>query len=160
MQRGKILIVFILLFSYTFGFAHNIIPHCDTDHSESSCFSNAHELTHEHEGHHQHNDNELASNDHNHIPHSNHFDDNLLEYVKCLFESPAHGNDLCSMDNIAHTQNDNEVKIDDLKFLAVFCSLFELKLIEKNDIQNHFEHLNIDSSYKLERNPLRGPPLA
>ena len=160
MQRGRILIVFILLFSYSFGFAHNIIPHCDTDHAESNCFKYAHELTENHDGHHQHTKGEEQLLEHSHIAHSNHFDDNLIEYVKCLFESPSHGHDFCSMDNQEHTVGEKESKQIDIKFIAVVCTLFNIQLTQNLSSEIQSEIPQFLRQNDLENEPLRGPPMA
>lgn len=80
MQFRKVLISCTLLLAYSFGFAHDLLPHCHHDGANAS--------THvvEHDGHHHH--------DHEgHEHHDKHADESLMDLLICLLSATEHSDD-------------------------------------------------------------------
>ncbi len=88
MKITKIILSLFLLFTYSLGIAHNIIPHQHDDGSHQHVSENHHNHGHEH-----HSSN-IAHTDHHHISHGDHFDENMYELLLCfLHQSENHEND-------------------------------------------------------------------
>jgi len=56
MQMRNSLISFLLIFSYSFGFAHNFVPHCTDVH-----VAQGHGHSEHHDNHHEHEKGEVRS---------------------------------------------------------------------------------------------------
>jgi len=87
MKITKIIISLFLLLTYSLGIAHNIIPHQHdgADHQHVS-------EGHQEDGHH-HLSND-SNTEHKHIPHGDHFDEDMYELLVCfLHQSESKEND-------------------------------------------------------------------
>lgn len=93
MQLKNSLISFLLIFSYSFGFAHNLVPHCTETHAEREQGVIEH-----HDKHHEHQEGELISENHSHIAHADHYDDGLFDLLVCALENAHHNDDTCDLD--------------------------------------------------------------
>jgi len=93
MQLKNSLISFLLIFSYSFGFAHNLVPHCTEIHTEQEQGGIEH-----HDKHHEHQEGELISENHSHIAHADHYDDGLIDLLVCALENAHHNDDTCDLD--------------------------------------------------------------
>lgn len=93
MQLKKSIISFLLIFSYSFGFAHNLVPHCTEIHTEQE-----QGIIEHHDNHHEHQEGELISENHLHIAHADHYDDGLIDLLVCALENVNHNDATCNLD--------------------------------------------------------------
>ncbi len=93
MQLKKTLISFLLICSYSFGFAHNLVPHCTEIHAEQEQGKIEH-----HDNHHEHQEGELISDNHSHLAHADHYDDGLIDLLVCALENVNHNDGSCNLD--------------------------------------------------------------
>lgn len=120
------LISFLLIFSYSFGFAHNFVPHCTELHAEHGS-----ELSEHHDNHHEHEDGEIIGENHSHIAHADHFDDGLIDLLVCALEDVNHHDGACDLDCYTPiTQfNSSEQEIGKLNLVVDFqFSIVEIDL--------------------------------
>jgi len=144
-------LAYFLILSYTLSFAHSLIPHSegliDGQH--------IHDLSHEHN--HSHSKVHSHSTD-DHVIHADHFDENIYDYLICIFSDLEHGESECSIEHEAPTQ---EVNISFL-FVDVFYAVINYHTIddvleqekkERRVIQKAFYSPPQQNAYSL-----RGPP--
>ena len=151
MQLRKTLISFLLIFSYSIGFAHNAIPHCDEAHES--------DLHHTHEHNHQHHSSDEVSSEHSHIAHNDHYDHGIIDLLICALESSNHDDGDCKTEcyipildyNSIKTVNSSEFSSD----LAINNNFFELSIETANYTTASI--LNSSKEYLLLY-PDRGPP--
>ncbi len=147
----NIILAYFLILSYTLSFAHSLIPHSegliDGQH--------IHDLSHEHN--HSHSKVHSHSTD-DHVIHADHFDENIYDYLICIFSDLEHGESECSIEHEAPTQ---EVNVSFL-FVAVFYAVSNYHTIddvleqekkERRVIQKTFYSPPQQNAYSL-----RGPP--
>ena len=88
MKIKKVIISLCLLFAYTVGVSHNIIPHCHHNEGLVEPVSrNSSNHNHQH-NHHQHTTDNVT--DHEHVAHNGHFDEGLIDFIFCLFTESDH----------------------------------------------------------------------
>ena len=74
MNFHKLIISIILLLTYSFGFAHNLVPHCNDSGEESHNHAPNH-------NHHYHADEEEIDSAHSDIAHDDHFDEGINDFI-------------------------------------------------------------------------------
>lgn len=149
----KTIISIFLLFTYSLGFAHSIIPHC-------SGVSEAGEHTATHE-HHEHGVTENHLDKHNHVTHNEHFDDGFIEFITCLIHEAESHETGCTVE-ASYTVNVNDVSFQDKSKLIASVVLLSLFQTELNNQLVLFSPLNVEEIYSsppIKSTPLRGPPL-
>ena len=151
MHLKRVFISIILIFSYTVGFAHSIIPHCDNLFNGS----HIHNISEEHN--HNHLTNE-SHEDHEHITHGNHFDEGIYDLIICLFSDLDHGASECNMQH--NTPLESSIDYghqENSKIISTFVSTFgTIEEVEKIEISKLSEiSYNIP---ELNAHSLRGPP--
>jgi hypothetical protein len=155
MQMRKALISFLLILSYSFGFAHNLVPHCTEFHIE-----HADEIHEHHDDHHDHEVGEIIDDDHSHVVHNDHYDDNLLDYFLCALEDVNHHDDGCNLECYTQIPEFNgseksaDKSLDHFDFQSCFVSL-ERTSSESNYTDVSVLHLSEESTAQC---PYRGPP--
>lgn len=152
MQIKKIIISLSLLLVYSLGFAHNLIPHC---HGVDEAFVEHSDLGHHHHQHaaeHVH-----AEEDHQHVSHGSHIDENLYDFLVCiLFEMEHQEHDsvfhyLPTAQKLVTKNQTNPVIVP----VATFSAINNLSKPKNNVVivLGYFSPL-------INELPLRGPPLA
>ena len=155
MQLKRVIISFVLIFSYSLGFAQSLIPHQhdigDIAHNHSA------KKTHHHQHKKAHDD---SHESHTHITHNNHFDEGIYDLLICLMSDFQHGaNDCCTqhtnsnVSNVTIVLTHNEVAKVISTFIAVFA-------IPEDKEALHFSELkeNVYTSPEINAQSLRGPP--
>jgi hypothetical protein len=128
MQFKRTVIALSLLFAYSLGFAHELIPHCH--HNEGVAVlgeeSATHSHEHEHEHHHHDQSQESEEHEHDHVQHQDHFDDGLMDFIICVLtaaEHPSSDADHCYQ----MPATTNAIKFtawDKIKLIATFTAVF------------------------------------
>lgn len=145
-------ISFLLLLTYSLGFAHNLVPHCSSilPH-ESHAYSHQH---HSHQSPHE--------EDHMHVVHQNHVDDGLLDYVLCVVNDTGNEEHECVEDHFFTIQN-NAISLKKIIYLPTSIILFainnELKealMATRFMLENNITYV----SPPLKNTSLRGPPIS
>ena len=153
MELKRVVISFFLIFSYTVGFAHSVIPHCDN-------LLNGNHIHNTAEGHnHQHHDHsDFSHKDHEHITHGNHFDKGIYDLLICLFSDLEHGESECNMQHNNPIEPSIEYNQQEyIKFISIFSTISgDIKEIE----QQRLSKLSESAYYspELSAQSLRGPP--
>jgi hypothetical protein len=151
MQLYKIIISLLLLLTYSFGFAHNFIPHNHVDDSEN------HVNFHGENGHHHHNNDSNVN--HEHISHGHHDTEDFYDLLFCYsHDTHNHEND-CEEQHYmpAKTSRISLKKSQTNKVVAVLFSLILKKEINENYvITSDFNSIYL--SLQTESTSLRGPP--
>lgn len=157
MQIKRAIISCFLLFTYSLGFAHNLIPHCQELVSEIGIFSNAKD-GHHHLEHHTHV--EIEDLDEDDILHENHLDDSLYDFIVCLLSEMEHPVNECQVEHsIPSTLNDDLSKqLSKTKIIAVLCSVWGLTNPNESLSEYNSEAAVQYSSPPLCNSPNRGPP--
>ena len=151
MQFYKIIISLLLLLTYSFGFAHNLVPHCSDFSTEN------HNNTH---NHHSHTSGEEQNAEHNHITHNNHFDEGVYDYLVCLVHETETPESECSVEHcFTMNANDNSLKkLDKLQAIILFA-VFQ-PIVQDEAIESYFDNTEISYlSPPIEDSPHRGPPV-
>ncbi|PCJ80382.1 MAG: hypothetical protein COA49_09105 [Bacteroidetes bacterium] len=146
MFKGRIIISFLLMCIYSFGFAHSLIPHCQD--SSTICTSN-HSCTSLHQGDEQH-------------FFEGHCHEGIYDLVVCLLGTYGHHVSECKIQFFAHTQK-TDVKDKKLCKLPVksVITLFKKELSfdkKKKNLGFRFNVTPFFSQPPIEHTPLRGPP--
>ena len=148
----RTIISMLLIFTYTVGFAHNLIPHCNDDHTNG-----VHVETHHH-AHHTHASDDRSAEDHSHVEHGDHFDEGFLDYLVCLFEGIQHHDNACDVEcypqaNQVKYSTENLVSTD-----AVIATLGNQFHIENTSVKINSDVQQIQSQKGLDTSPGRAPP--
>ena len=155
MQKTKSLISFLLIFAYSFGFVHNLIPHCEI-HTEHSA-----DIIEHHDKHHFHHEGEEVDNEHSHVVHNDHFDDNFLDYLLCALENANHHDDGCNLE--FYTQTTDFENIEKFGEKSVDYFTFQSCFVEKESNTSKRNNAHVGILYLSEEFvalcPHRGPPL-
>ncbi len=149
MQYLKQAISIFLLFIYSIGFAHNVIPHT---HIDDFTFKSSHN----HAENHKHTS--ISTIDV--VEHKDHLDDSFLDYVLCLFSEMTHDKSY-QTDNyfIAFDKESSTVK--DLVLIQLFTSFFAQPTIIQSIEITDFINQNTTFKYLtplLDSFSFRGPP--
>ncbi len=154
MNFHKLIISFTLLLTYSFGFAHNLVPHCNDLFEENHNHAPSH-------NHHQHQEGEVIDAEHADISHNDHFDEGVYDFIVCIVqESEALAED-CIVEH-CFTVNFNEFSLKDfskIQTAILFSTVLDLSVAYKLD-SNYFEVAEeIHSTPLIENSPHRGPPI-
>tara|TARA_R110002072_G_scaffold238038_3_gene395446 strand:+ start:3443 stop:3901 length:459 start_codon:yes stop_codon:yes gene_type:complete len=149
MQFGRIIISFFLIFSYSFGFAHSLVPHC----SDSSPVEINHQHKHQSELNNSH-------EKHEHIVHANHFDEGIYDLLICLMSDSHNGTSDCCTQHVSSNTSSLSAVLsnnDIAKLVSSFVAIFG---IAENNEKTHFSELSdvIYTSPEVNAHSLRGPP--
>jgi hypothetical protein len=152
MQIGKIVISFLLLLTYSLGFAHNLIPHCQKFYSVES---NSHQEKEKEKHHH-----EDLSSDHEHIQHEGHYDEDLYDLLVCFLNEMEHPANDCNVEHCfpARTNDASSKVFAKAKFITAL-----LTVIAHVDESEQTSDYGSDSdaiylSPPIDDSPHRGPP--
>lgn len=155
MKMRNSLISFLLIFSYSFGFAHNFVPHCTDVH-----VAQGHGHGEHHDNHHEHEKGEVIADDHSHIANADHYDDGLIDFLVCALENVNHNDDTCNLDcytpitefNNSEKTDETPNLVDDFHFAIIEVDLYSIKSSYSDAVSHRAtEGLIHDYSY-------RGPP--
>jgi hypothetical protein len=151
----RIIISFVLLLTYSLGFAHNIIPHQHD--SETQTHKHSHSVEHTHSHHNA--TNEL---DHEHISHGDHFDEGFYDLLVCFLHETDFKTDDCNIYYMAPTKVNVASNNQTQQLLAVVSTLSSLV----SDSENFPSEIFVDNdstkeylSPSIDDSPLRGPPV-
>jgi len=135
----------LLLFTYSIGFAHNILPHNAFNLGQS-------------EHNHQHIQTGSADEE-NYISHGNHFDTNWYDLIICALTDAEHGGEDCNLEHyIVPNTNSPLENIPTIQFVTL---LFTFLTDETPDKPKIGYNINLQFSFLsplLEHSPHRGPP--
>lgn len=156
MEFKRVVISCLLLFTYTFGFAHNLIPHCEASDIK-------HQTTHEGNSHHHHEHHQHTTEDnvdHEHIAHNGHLDGGLYDFIVCFLSDTEHPTNDCNLKHylLSKTNEKVDTKLAKIKLASI---LFAISRIVKQD--ESFSNFSskpaaIYLSPPIEQFPYRGPP--
>jgi len=158
MRIKKAFISFFLVFVYSFGFAHSVMPHEHGFYAEHqsegiSKLSKSHQYEH----------NDCESPTESCINHEDHCDDGLLDLLICLFSDLNSNHTDCDVEinthegqkRIVRNSSENTYKSNHSQFYEFSRSVFGLQP-KKNEF---YYFLNKDfSSPTIKNSPIRGPP--
>ena len=153
MNYHKLIITILLLLTYSFGFAHNLVPHCNDFTEESHDHSSNH-------NHHFHSEGEELHDDHIDIAHDDHFDGGLFDFITCLVHESELPEDECSIEH-CFIINSNSFSLKDINKIQVAIVLFT---VTQPIVQNEpitYSSTDLEINYlppPLEDSPHRGPP--
>lgn len=154
MNFHKLIISLSLLLTYSFGFAHNLVPHCNDSFEEN------HNHTPNH-NHHFHSEGEELETEHYDIAHNDHFDEGVSDFLVCLVHESETPDEECSIEH-CFTVNFNEFSLKDfskIQTAILFSTVLDLTVAYKLD-SNYFEVVEeIHSTPLIENSPHRGPPI-
>ncbi len=151
----KQIISVFLLFTYSVGFSHSMIPHCTA--TETSCHKDVHH--HEHHEHHEHNDAEVHD-DSDHVMHNDHFDESFYDLMLCVLSELEHhagdcGTEACLLANRTETSGKAVAKT---KLAAVLVALLQVSFQEPSISTFNAEVASIYLAPNIHGSPHRGPP--
>jgi hypothetical protein len=153
MKIIKSIISVSVLLTYSLGFAHTLVPHCQ------ELISGEYQTSHHHHKHHQHQPGEEKNPNHEHILHENYFDAGVYDLILCILSETEHPSNECNVDHyIPVNGNDNLKELTKAKLLAVLFTLFQFP--EQSDTLSDYigEDVAIYQSPPLDNSPSRGPP--
>jgi hypothetical protein len=143
----KPFISLLLLLTYSFGFAHNLVPHCTDFTNENHTASHNHHTTE-------------ADDEHSHITHNDHFDEGFYDYLVCLVHETETPESECSEEH-CFTINNNPNFLKTANKLHTTIVLFAVfQPIVQNEPITYFS-TDVEINYlspPLEDPPHRGPP--
>lgn len=152
MNYHKLIITILLLLTYSFGFAHNLVPHCNDFTEESHDHSSNH-------NHHFHSEGEELHDDHIDIAHDDHFDGGLFDFITCLVHESELPEDECSVEHcFTINPSTSSLKINKIQTAIILFAVFqpiaqdEADFLSTSDVEIKY------LSPPLEDSPHRGPP--
>ncbi len=151
----KFCISLFLLLTYTFGFAHNLIPHC-----QELATGEKQNISHHHHEHHKHKPDVKPSYEHGHIVHEGHFDENIYDLIVCILSELEHPADNCHSSHyiLASQNNDLTKQLSKVKIVAVLFSLLNFTN-QRKPLSEYSCEVAVQYSYPpLDNSPNRGPP--
>ncbi len=157
MHFGKVVISLFLLLTYSFGFAHTLIPHQEKN--DVSTQNIAFQENEHHHPHHEHQQNEDLGNDHVHIQHENHFDESLYDLIACYLCKLEYPSNDCEIQHFIpeKTREDAKRNFAKAKFTALLIAVFIGKK-QNEPVAGYDKKSNYSSATPLKNTPLRGPP--
>lgn len=153
MQLSKIVISLILLLTYSFGFAHNLVPHCNDSGEENHNHTPSH-------NHHQHAEGEELDSDHSDITHNDHFDEGITDFITCLVNESESPEEECSVEH-CFTFSINNFSLKDISKIQTTIVLFAVFQPIVQDESIAYSSTDVEINYlspPLEDSPHRGPP--
>jgi hypothetical protein len=153
MQIKRVVISCFLLFTYSLGFAHNLIPHCEASNIEHQ------ENSHHHHEHHQH-DSDDKDIDHEDIVHNGHLDAGFYDYFLCFLSDTEHPIHDCNLNHYlpANTYDKVDTELSKAKFIAVLITVFSTTEQDEALPKTRSEFASIYLSPPIGDSPHRGPP--
>lgn len=155
-KNPKFFISFLLLLTYTFGFAHDLIPHC-----QELAIGEKQNISHHHHEHHQHEPDVKLSSEHDHIVHEGHYDENIYDLIVCILSELEHpADDDCHVSHYIPTKLNTDLtkQVSKTKIIAILVSVFSLTDQRKSLYEYNSEVAVQYSSPPLGNSPNRGPP--
>jgi len=153
MNFHKLIISIILLLTYSFGFAHNLVPHCNDSGEENHNHAPSH-------NHHYHAEGEAIDAEHSDIAHDDHFDEGINDFITCLVNESETPEEECSIEH-CFIINSNSFSLKDINKIQVAIVLFTVTqpIVQNEPIAYSSTDLEINYlSPPLEDSPHRGPP--
>lgn len=153
MRLSKIVISIMLLLTYSFGFAHNLVPHCNDSFEENHNHTPSH-------NHHNHSEGEEFDTEHSDIAHNDHFDGGVSDFLVCLVHESETPDEECSIEH-CFTINPNNFSLKDISKIQTAIILFA---VSQPIVQNEpiaYSSMGLEINYlspPLEDSPHRGPP--
>ena len=155
-KNSNFFISFLLLLTYTFGFAHNLIPHC-----QELATGQQQNISHHHHKHHDHKSDVKPSSKHDHIVHEGHYDENIYDLIVCFLSEMEHpADDDCHVSHYIQTNLNNDLtkQVSKTKIIAILVSVFSFTDQRKSLSEYNSEDAVQYSSPPLGNSPNRGPP--
>ncbi len=152
MQFYKTIISLLLLLTYSFGFAHNLVPHCGEFANE-----NYNEIQH----YHHHKGGQDKNPEHQHIQHNDHADEGIYDFIVCLANETDDSGTECTIEH-CFTFNSTDTSLKNISKLQTAIILFAVlqPIIQKEVITPSFTAIEINYlSPLIENSPHRGPPI-
>ena len=155
MQTKKAFISVLLLLTYSLGFAHNLVPHC-----EELTIGEQQSSSHHHHEHHQHSSDEENALADQHISHNDHFDLGVYDLIACFLSEMEHPGNDCHFENcfLLKTSDDLTKQFSKTKIVIILYSV--LGLLDQNESLSEYnsEFAEQYLSPPLGNSPNRGPP--
>ena len=153
MKLNQIIISILLLFVYSFGFAHSMMPH---DHG----FLAEHQPeTHNHE-HHKHTSDSVKNTAH--IHHNDHCDEGVIDLILCVINDFDNHNHDCEIEHL-NTKNSKRVASRSNFNPNHFSNSNQISIkiiIDTYREKNNFTpYCDIYKGLSQYNSPLRGPPI-
>ncbi len=160
MKINKIAISLLLLFTYTFGFAHSVIPHLEGGHTNLHSSNN--KITIQSHVHHQHTPDEIKDSNHEHLSHNNHFDTNITDYVLCVLKTMEHKDANCNVQQyIPFKRSDKNLgNLNKTALTALLHIIFTGIELPIKSITQYSNNVLLFKTPPLLNSPNRGPPTA
>ena len=157
MEFKRIVISCLLLVTYTLGFAHSLIPHCEAGDTEHQIAAHEGSNSHHHHEHHQHAPEDNV--DHEHIIHNGHLDGGLYDFIVCLLSDAQHPRNDCNLQHYlpAITNDKIDTKISKTRLVATLFALCCI-IIQNEELPSFSSELANYLSPHIEHTPYRGPP--
>lgn len=151
MKYLKQVISIFLLFVYSIGFTHSVIPHT---HLNEFIFdgNNFHSENHKHAS--------IENIDFDDVNHKDHLDDNLLDYVLCLFSEMKHDKTY-QVDEYLITFDKESSSVNDLVLIKLNTLLFTFSTVPQPLQKGVFSQKKSITNYLiplLDSFSFRGPP--
>ena len=157
MQTSKLIISSFLLFVYSFGFAHYLIPHCEKESSAIHVYYEQEVIGHQHHDINSYNEH---SDEHEHLQHEGHVDDGILDFLICFLSEVEHQENASSLEVYLSVKTDTKAPRlfeSKLQLLAVLSVLNNLDLHSYSKT-NYEEILGVYISPLIHQSPNKGPP--
>lgn len=148
----------LLLLTYSFGFTHNLIPHCNDLVKESHSHTSNHNHASNH-NHHFHAEGDQLHDEHIDIAHHDHYDGGLLDFITCLVHESELPEEECSVEHcFTINPSTSSLKINKIQTAIILFAVFqpiaqdEADFLSTSDVEIKY------LSPPLEDSPHRGPP--
>lgn len=141
----KPILAILTLTAYFLTLGHSFIPHHHHEKNQA-----------EHHHHHSHEGDNLA---HDHVAHGNHFDENLIDYLACIFGEHHHSEMPCKVTEEWSNQKQSNKQFNSSDLTA--NSEINSGELFKSDTKTHY-NFRPQTNFELLVNIIakRGPPTA
>ena len=158
MQIKRAIISLLLLLTYSLGFAHYLIPHCEASNIEHQVAASQ-ENPHHHHEHHQHTSDDKDI-DHEDIVHNGHLDAGLYDYIVCFLSDAEHPAEDCNLQHYlpANTNDKIDSQLSKAQFVAVLFTVFCIVKQDEALPKSRSEFAAVYLSPPIGDSPYRGPP--
>ena len=156
---SRTVITCFLLFTYSLGFAHNLIPHCETSNVKHQVAAH-HESSHHHHEHHEHSSEDEKGIDHEHILHNGHLDGDIYDFIVCFLSEMEHPTKDCNLEHflLANSNDKVNTQLVKAKFVAVLFTVLCLVAQDEALPKSQSEFATVYLSPPIDDSPHRGPP--
>jgi hypothetical protein len=158
MKIKRLIISFLLLFTYTLGFAHNFVPHCqDVNYFDISL--------HQEKGnhhHHEHFDTQNDESEEGYYAHEDHYDLGIYDLVQCLLNEIEHPAEDCKTESYLPSEVNTLIFINNYESIATLSGLFNFCITPSLSLVSPNYTWGIARLYLvplIENSPNRGPPI-